>query len=285
MARHRDSGNGLLILGSAGLGAALMYFCDPQGGRRRRALLRDQWEHTARKLKEGQRVIARDATNRAHGLITEASRRVKRAGLHADDVVLIERVRAALGRQVSHPHAIEVQSSGGIVRLGGAILAHEVDNLIGCVKSVRGVKGVENQLSVCDDAGNLPALQGGVPREGHRPEFLQSNWSPTARALAGGFGAFLALFGLMRGGLGGLALGALGGGLIARAATNRDVRSLAAEPLLPRAAARAVRRDAAPRHDARPEAARSRRAGRIDGGSGNVSDGEVAGSWKLEGRS
>src|SRR5207244_1999876 len=37
-----SSGNGLRVLASFGLGAALMYLYDPQAGRRRRALLRDQ---------------------------------------------------------------------------------------------------------------------------------------------------------------------------------------------------------------------------------------------------
>jgi uncharacterized membrane protein len=215
----------LSILGAIGVGAALMYFFDPQTGRRRRALLRDQWEHTTRKLQEGQRVVMRDASNRAHGFMAEANRLVKRGG-KPDDEVLVERVRAALGREVSHPHPIEVHADEGTVTLSGAILAHEVDNLISCVKHVRGVKDVENRLSVFDEPGNIPSLQGGVEREGHRPEFLQANWSPSARTAAGGFGAMLAVFGFLRGGLGGLALGALGSGLLARAATNRDVKSI-----------------------------------------------------------
>jgi uncharacterized membrane protein len=203
-----------------------MYFFDPQGGRRRRALLRDQWQHTTRKIQEGQRVVVRDAANRAHGLIAEANRVVKRQGNTPDDVVLIERVRAALGRAVSHPHAIEVQSSDGIVTLAGPILTHEVVNLVDCVKGVRGVRDVENRLSVFDEPGNIPALQGGVQRVGDRAEFLQANWSPSARTIAGGLGAALALFGMLRGGLKGFALGAVGSGLLARAAANRDMKSL-----------------------------------------------------------
>jgi hypothetical protein len=38
--------------------------------------------------------------------------------------------------------------------------AHEVDELLSCVSSVRGVLGVENQLEVQEQAGDVPGLQG-----------------------------------------------------------------------------------------------------------------------------
>ena len=214
--------NGLLLIG---VGAALMYFFDPQSGRRRRALLRDQYAHTMRKLQEGQRVVVRDASHRATGLIAQANRLVEHGG-SPDDAVLVERVRAALGRAVSHPHAIEVNTDDGHITLGGAVLAAEVENLVGCVKGVRGVRSVENRLSVFDEPGNIPSLQGGIGREGARVEWMQRNWSPSARALAGALGAGLAMFGLFRGGVRGLALGAIGSGLLARAATNREMKSI-----------------------------------------------------------
>ena len=109
--------NGLLMLG---VGAALMYFFDPQAGRRRRALVRDQYAHTVRKIQEAERVVVRDASQRASGLIAQANRMVKRDGANPDDVVLTQRVRSALGRAVSHPHAVE---AGGADGLGGAVQA------------------------------------------------------------------------------------------------------------------------------------------------------------------
>jgi uncharacterized membrane protein len=215
--------NGMLMIG---LGATLMYFFDPQAGRRRRALARDRYVHTMRKIEDARRVVIRDATQRKNGLVAQANRLVSRRGRHPDDMILIERVRSALGRAVSHPAAIEVNSDDGSVRLGGAVLASEVDALVDCVRAVRGVRSVENQLSVFDEPGNIPSLQGGVERSGERHEFLQQNWSPAARATAGAFGGGLAMYGFFRGGIGGLALGALGAGLLARAAANRDLKSL-----------------------------------------------------------
>ena len=60
--------NGLVWLG---LGAALMYFSDPQNGRRRRTDVRNQLESTQRKIQHGADVVVRDASNRAHGLLAE----------------------------------------------------------------------------------------------------------------------------------------------------------------------------------------------------------------------
>src|SRR5712691_4631162 len=95
-----------ILLGGV-LGAAAMYFLDPQSGRRRRALTRDQLVHAGRVLNEAGKVTARDTAQRARGLWSEAKRRFRRE--HAvSDGALVGRVRAALGRVVSHPHAVEV---------------------------------------------------------------------------------------------------------------------------------------------------------------------------------
>ncbi|MGE5616350.1 MAG: BON domain-containing protein [Bacillota bacterium] len=222
--RTRDdapTGRGLAFLGGIGLGAALMYFFDPQAGRRRRARLHDRYAHTTRKLQDAHRIVVRDASHRVRGLIAQANRFVKREGRTADDVVVVERVRSAIGRVVSHPHAIEVHSSDGRVLLEGAVLAGELDSLIACVEDVRGVSSVDNQLDVHADSS-------GIARAGARSAWMQDNWSPSARTVGGGVGAGLALFGFLRGGLGGLVVGAIGTALFARAASNRDVRSLIA---------------------------------------------------------
>jgi len=67
----------MFFLGSAGLGAALMYFYDPDAGRRRRALLNERYENTVRKLEETRQVTLRDVSNRAHDLADDTRRLVK----------------------------------------------------------------------------------------------------------------------------------------------------------------------------------------------------------------
>jgi len=220
-----SSDTGLWMLASFGLGAALMYFYDPQGGRRRRALVCDQMDHLVRKLQEAERVVVRDASHRAIGLMAQARRAIRRDE-PADDVVLAERVRSALGRFTSHPGAIEVVASNGIVRLQGPVLAEEADMLVDCVAAVRGVESVDDQLARHDEAGEVSALQGGEARGGARPEFQQDNWSPSARVLAGAIGAAIAATGMLRGGLRGWFLGTVGGALFTRAAANRPLSRL-----------------------------------------------------------
>lgn len=59
-----------------GAGAAAMYLLDPEQGRRRRALLRDQLVHAKRVLSEraGSKARDLDLSNRAQGLAAEARR-------------------------------------------------------------------------------------------------------------------------------------------------------------------------------------------------------------------
>ena len=80
--------------------------------------------------------------------------------------VLCDRVRAEMGRHVSHPGAIEVSAHDSTVILSGPILADEVDELLCAVQSVRGGACVEDHLEVHDRAGNISALQGSGQRMG-----------------------------------------------------------------------------------------------------------------------
>jgi uncharacterized membrane protein len=212
-----------LFLGGA-LGVALMYFLDPNLGRRRRARTRDKVVHAARVVNEGARVTARDAAHRVQGAWAEAKKIFEDEPITDD--VLIGRVRAELGRVVSHPHAIEVAASGGHVTLIGPILSHEVRPLLRAVRRVSGARAVSDQLTVYSEPGNVSSLQGGEPRTGKRFELLQENWSPAARMIAGGAGAAMMISATQaRGGMRAL-LGVAGGVLLARAAANRGVRSL-----------------------------------------------------------
>ena len=212
------------ILLSAVSGALAMYFLDPQAGRRRRARTRDKLDRTAHRLRDAYDVTLRDTRHRALGLAAEARRRMRREP--ASDEVLVGRVRAALGRVCSHPHAVQVTIQQGVVTLKGPILEREVAPLRHAVKAVPGVRSVHSQLERHREAGRISSLQGGVPRRGRRFEFLQDNWSPAARLLAGSLGTLLVLRGLARGGLPGMTRSVLGGALMARALSNVDLATL-----------------------------------------------------------
>lgn len=173
----------ITLLTGAALGASAMYLLDPGRGGRRRALIRDKVVHAAHKTGDAIDATSRDVAYRTQGLAAELRGRFSRES--PPDEVLAERVRAALGRVVSHPHAIDVTANEGCVCLTGPILASEVDELISIVGSIRGVAGVENQLEVHDSPGNTPALQGGRTRPGQRWALLQDSWSPTTKLMVG----------------------------------------------------------------------------------------------------
>jgi uncharacterized membrane protein len=154
-----------IFLGGAAIGVALMYFLDPNTGRRRRARTRDQVVHAARVVNESARVTARDTVQRRQGAWAEAKRMFAHEEV-ADDA-LIGRVRAELGRLVSHPHAIEVASSGGHVTLIGPILSHEVRPLLRAVRRVGGVRAVERPAHGLQRAGQRVVAAG--RRAAHRP--------------------------------------------------------------------------------------------------------------------
>jgi uncharacterized membrane protein len=211
------TGQGRLITGVV-VGAGAMYLLDPDRGARRRSLLRDQGVRASHKLADGMSATARDARNRAVGAAAELRSRFRQD--QADDEVLHERVRSAIGRVVSHPSAVIVTASDGAVTLSGDILEAEVDELMRRVGQVRGVREVQNELVIHRTAEGVPALQGEGRRREERPELLQENWAPATRLLVGTIGGALAVQGARTRGQAGVALSTVGLALLARAATN-----------------------------------------------------------------
>lgn len=217
------------LLAAAGLGALAMYLLDPQQRRRRVALARDQMMRLARTSRQMAQVGLRDLSHRATGLVAEARGGFKRET--PDDEVLVERVRSHVGRLVSHPHAIRVSASMGRVTLSGPILKSEEMQVLRGVQAVRGVQEVENLLEVHKTDDNVPALQGGKARpQPPQSEFMQRNWAPGPRLLALAAGGALAAYGLVRRGASGAALGVVGAGLAARAASNKGIGRLLGIP-------------------------------------------------------
>jgi hypothetical protein len=214
----------LTLLSGIGAGVALMYMLDPDRGGRRRALARDRVARLANKTPDALNATARDLSNRARGLASEVGSMFR--GGEASDEVIVQRVRAAMGRVVSHPHAIRVESNEGRVTLSGNILESEADALLSCAGSARGVREVSNRLTPHAEAGSVPDLQGGRTRPGHRFELMQENWSPAARFLVGAAGGALVLYSLRQKFPVACVLGTIGAGLVARGATNTGLKSM-----------------------------------------------------------
>ncbi len=157
------------FIAGALLGAGIMYLLDPDRGRRRRALVKDQLEHGGRKLADSAVGRAEHVRNRAKGLAHEAKQQLREDEEQVDDATLEARVRAALGREVSNPGAIHVTAYNGRITVTGKALASESDNVVRTIRAVRGVDRVDNFLEVHESAEGVSALQGAANRAPEQP--------------------------------------------------------------------------------------------------------------------
>jgi uncharacterized membrane protein len=233
--------------GAAGVGAAAMYFLDPDRGPARRARVRDQAIRAQHELENGLDTLSGDLRNRATGL--GAGVRYRITGRKVDDAVLVERVRAKLGLVAGHPRAIDVAASDGTVRLSGDVLAEEHRGLVRAVSRIPGVKSVDDHLRMHASADCVPGLQSSPPIDRRRPGPLQETWSPSTRLVGGAAGIGLLGAGRRMGGLSGLVVRGGGLAITARAAANKPLRQITGIG----AGANAVEADASVIIDAPPE--------------------------------
>jgi uncharacterized membrane protein len=205
-----------------------MYFSDPNRGRRRRVRARDKIRRLQGRTEKAIDIAVRDLNNRLDGLQAKLSNFLFQRNDIPNDQVMAERVRAKLGRLVSHPHAVEVAIHQGRLILRGPILANEKEKLLAAVRAVPGVTTVEDQLEVHDSPVGISSLQGGSERKQVHPEFMQENWTPALRAVALLGGGALGYYGILgRRTPAGAVMAIAGLVLAARAATNTPIRRLA----------------------------------------------------------
>ncbi|HSU83046.1 MAG TPA: hypothetical protein VLR69_11550 [Thermoanaerobaculia bacterium] len=209
------------LVGSAGLGAGvgagLMYLLDPQGGRGRRAVARDK---SVSVLKQGGKAAAKTSRhlgNKTKGLVARTGSKLRESDLADDGQKLLKRVQKAVRASVSYPSAIDPILENGRVYLHGLVLASEVALLLAAIEAVEGVDGIENRLELHESPKDLAAFRKGARR-----------WAgPATRVLTGTTGSALALAGLKKKSGLGVALGAVGLGLLAHGIANPDVKHLA----------------------------------------------------------
>ncbi len=218
---RRKTSTTISLISGAAIGAGLMCLADPGRGNRRRSFVRDKVVHGIRLLGNVIDKGIRDIRNRGRGIAAEAWCALKRDDVSDD--ILVDRVRAKIGRTVSHPSAIEVSTKNGRVVLSGPVLESEADDLIDAAYSVRGVRDVESRVETHRTSENVLGLQGGSGRTRPRPELLQENWAPGTRLLVGVGGAIALAFPTRNRSIS-LTSRIVGGLLLARAVTNLPVR-------------------------------------------------------------
>lgn len=213
-----------IALTGAGLGAGAMYLLDPSRGRRRRARLGEAAARASHRAQAAAGMTARDLQHRLSGLAARTLDRVIEEPAPSNDV-LGERVRAQLGRLVSHPGAIDVSASGGRITLSGPVFEAEVDQLLTGVGAVAGVTAIENRLEPHRDAAHVSALQGPGPKTVPAPPATWFRWTPTARLVAGMAGLALVALSSPSRPLRGAATGITGVELIERALFGTRARA------------------------------------------------------------
>jgi osmotically-inducible protein OsmY len=139
---------------AGGIAVALL---DPRRGAARRAVLRDKSLSAVKDAAQTASRRARDLRQRLRGVVYEAKLRMSEE--RVPDDVLVERVRAQLGRPVSHPRAIDVSAQDGCVVLSGPILADEAEELIRRISRIPGVRSIESRLELHADASDVPSFQ------------------------------------------------------------------------------------------------------------------------------
>ena len=158
------------------LGAGFMYLFDPSAGRRRRAILRDKVVHVR---KASTNWLVRAALDLEHRLYGSAlTLRSYATSAHVPNDVLVERVRARLGRFVKHSHEVEVAAESGRVILRGKVAPGEKLPLVAGMRFVPGVHEIVDELSTATFA------EGGLPHVG----VLRRTWKPATKLVAGAAG-------------------------------------------------------------------------------------------------
>lgn len=145
-------GEALAAVGMLAVGAGAMYFLDTRDGARRRNVFRDKFLSGFGRMCTSLDRLGRDTWNRVSG--TAHNLKARRGEEFVDDHTIVERVRANMGHCVSvNLKHVDVTCINGRVTLRGSIPANEVDDLLKCAWSTRGVKEIINQLNTGETAG------------------------------------------------------------------------------------------------------------------------------------
>jgi osmotically-inducible protein OsmY len=130
----------------AGIGAGLMFFLDPQAGRRRRKTVVDRaggmFRRTSRTTQQAGQAVA----SQAYG-VTQKVTHMKEEEKELDDVTLARKVESEIFRDADAPKGqVNVDVVDGIVTLRGEVEEDMIKDLESAARKVGGVKDVENLL-------------------------------------------------------------------------------------------------------------------------------------------
>lgn len=211
------------ILIGLGVGAGAMYLMDPRHGKRRQAMIRDQFISLAHDTDNMVDKGVRDMRNRARGMVAEAYSML--SDYDTSDWLTEQRVRSEIGRLIPYSRLIDVVAHKDRVVVRGPILVADKAYVMGKINAIRGVKTIEDQLQGYESEEAIPGYQVDMQSQPGMQGNARS-WSPTARLIGSLAGAGMMAFGGSKGGIVGSSMSIAGIGLVARSISNRDLGQL-----------------------------------------------------------
>jgi hypothetical protein len=168
--RQRSSGisgttAGISAAGALLLGVGAMWLFDPSRGRGRRAWLMQKANRCINETGQMMNATGRHIRNRMRGYAHEAGSLIHR-DRPADDQ-LAERVRSELGRIGVRGSSVGVRAENGLVFLTGRCVVDDMDRIVGSVRGVHGVRGIENLLQVGNMYGSISTEPSTSPSTGN----------------------------------------------------------------------------------------------------------------------
>jgi len=131
----------------AGVGALLLYYFDPQNGKRRRHVTRDRtlafFRHGARHAERAGRGVAANASG-----VAQKVQHLREEPKDYDDATLAHKVETEIFRDADVPKGqINVNAQNGVVQLRGEVPSEDMlETLAERAREVQGVVDVENLL-------------------------------------------------------------------------------------------------------------------------------------------
>ena len=133
--------------GGAAIGAGLMYILDPNRGRSRRAKLREKGIRAVHVAQREANKQLRNAGNHILGGVRELKSFVVNRTVEIPEDILIDRVRAQLGRDIRHMRMLDFSVEDGCVIVAGPVLRGEADKIRNRLRKIRGVRDCEVRVA------------------------------------------------------------------------------------------------------------------------------------------
>jgi len=128
------------FLGGAAMGARLMYLFDPDRGRSRRAKLRDRVAGGIHFLQREANKQARNVGHQVIGRLHEIRSSIHERATPIDEDILLDRVRAQLGRDVMRMRRLDLSMQDGCVVIAGPVMPGEAEKIRKKLRKIRGVR-------------------------------------------------------------------------------------------------------------------------------------------------